>query len=76
MLTVPVVEFPPVTPLTSHVTAVLLEPVTVAVNCCVALGARATEVGEIVTLTDCTCVVADAGLEFALVPPASTACTT
>mgnify|MGYP001296163271 CR=1 FL=1 len=31
-LIVPVVELPPVTPSTDHVTAVLLEPVTVALN--------------------------------------------
>jgi hypothetical protein len=32
---VPTVEFPPVTPFTCQVTAVLEVPVTVAVNCCV-----------------------------------------
>ena len=33
--TVPTVELPPLMPFTVHVTAVLDEPVTVAVNCCV-----------------------------------------
>jgi hypothetical protein len=32
---VPTVEFPPATPFTCQVTAVLEVPVTVAVNCCV-----------------------------------------
>ena len=32
--TMPSVAFPPATPFTDHVTAVLLVPVTVAVNCC------------------------------------------
>lgn len=47
----PLVEFPPDTPLTCHVTAVLLEPVTVAVNGCVANVARVTRLGEILTVT-------------------------
>jgi hypothetical protein len=40
-----------VPPVALHVTAVLSEPVTVAVNCCVAPGASAAEVGERVTTT-------------------------
>ena len=43
--------FPPVTPFTCHVTAVLVDPVTVAWNCWVAPAARVTEVGEIVIAT-------------------------
>ena len=40
-------EFPPVNPLTCQVTAVLLEPVTVAVNCCVPPVTSDAEVGVI-----------------------------
>jgi hypothetical protein len=32
--TVPTVEFPPCNPLTHHVTAVFVEPLTLAANCC------------------------------------------
>jgi hypothetical protein len=49
--TKPLVEFPPVTPLTCHVTAVLVDPETVAVNGCVARVARLTTLGEMLTLT-------------------------
>jgi len=38
-------------PVADQVTAVLLEPVTVAVNCCVPLVSMEAEVGEIVTDT-------------------------
>ena len=45
----PTVVFPPMTPSTDHVTAVLVEPVTVAANCCVVLTATVAVVGETVT---------------------------
>src|SRR5580704_3068574 len=47
----PVVEFPPATPLTSQFTAVLVVPVTVALNCLVCPVKRLTDVGLICTLT-------------------------
>jgi hypothetical protein len=46
-----VVEFPPTTPSTLHVTDVFVDPWTVAVNCCVALVVRVAEVGLMLTLT-------------------------
>lgn len=49
-LTVPAVLFPPGTPSTLQFTAVLELPVTLAVNCCVPLGATVAEVGERVTV--------------------------
>ncbi len=46
-----------------QVTAVLLEPLTLAVNCCVPPVSSETEVGEIVTATGAlTVTVADADL--------------
>src|SRR5204863_109664 len=48
---VPTVALPPVTPLTCHVTAVLLVFCTVAVNCCVPPAPTVAYTGEIVTLT-------------------------
>jgi hypothetical protein len=45
-LIVPVAAFPPATPSTDHVTAVLLNPVIVALNCCVPDGATVAEVGD------------------------------
>src|SRR6185312_13616944 len=48
--TVPKVEFPPATPFTVQFTAVLLLPVTVALNCCVAPAASVAAVGLIVTV--------------------------
>ena len=47
---VPTVAFPPITPFTCQVTAVLLVFVTVAVNCCVRLMATLTDFGATVTL--------------------------
>src|SRR6266568_2244088 len=47
----PLVEPPPLTPLTCQVTAVLVDPVTVAVKGCVAEVAIVIRVGEIVTVT-------------------------
>src|SRR6185437_5835018 len=47
----PTVELPPLTPLTCQVTAVLVLPLTVAVNCCNANVAKVAVVGEMVTLT-------------------------
>src|SRR5207248_10004339 len=47
----PNVELPPTTPSTDQVTLVLLEPVTVAVNCCDVPGCRVAEVGDTVTKT-------------------------
>jgi hypothetical protein len=47
----PLVEFPPVIPLTCHVTAVLLEPDTVAVKGWVASVAIVARLGEMATLT-------------------------
>ena len=52
-------------PVADQVTAVLLEPVTVAVNCCVPLVCSGAEVGEIVTDTTgaaLTVTVAEADL--------------
>jgi hypothetical protein len=50
-------------PVADHVTAVLVEPVTVAVNCCVPFVRIDAEVGEIVTATGAlTVTVADADL--------------
>jgi len=43
---VPTCELPPPTPFTCHCTAVLVEPVTVAVNCCVTPEAIAAVLGE------------------------------
>lgn len=51
VLTVPMIASPPVSPFTLHVTEVLVDPVTVAVNCCVAPPAMLAVVGEIVTAT-------------------------
>jgi hypothetical protein len=48
---VPVLEFPPLTPSTAHVTDVFVEPVTVAVNCAVAPAATFAEVWLRVTVT-------------------------
>src|SRR5713101_7416141 len=59
---VPTVEFPPVTPFTCHVTAVLLLPVTVAVNCCVVLTTTDALVGEMLTPTVVRVTVALADL--------------
>src|SRR6516225_2821094 len=47
----PTVELPPATPLTSQVTAVLVAPVTVAVNGWVASVANVAEPGEMETAT-------------------------
>ena len=47
---VPIVEFPPATPSTDHFTAVLLVPVTVAVNCCVCVVPSVTDFGAIETV--------------------------
>ena len=49
--TMPLVEFPPLTPFTCQVTPVLLEPETLAVNDCVASVAMVMTLGEMVTLT-------------------------
>ena len=62
VLTVPMIASPPVSPFTLQVTEVLVDPVTVAVNCCVAPPAMLAVVGEIVTAT----VVE---LELLLLPP-------
>jgi len=45
-------------PVADQVTAVLLDPVTVAVNCCVPLVSIEAEVGEIVTATAAVTVTA------------------
>src|SRR5271165_1433713 len=50
---VPVDAAPPVTLLTCHVTTVLLEPVTVAWNCCVPLAGTVAVVGAIAIITVC-----------------------
>ena len=47
----PFAELPPLTPLTCQVTAVLVDPVTVAVNDCVAIVPSVTTLGEMPTLT-------------------------
>lgn len=60
---VPVADVPPATLLTCHWTAVLLEPVTDAMNCCVPPAETIADVGVIATET--TCVGAGA-LEAAL----------
>ena len=49
--TKPAAEFPPLIPLTCHVTAVLLEPDTVAVKDWVASVAIVARLGEMLTLT-------------------------
>jgi hypothetical protein len=49
VLTVPNVEFPPVTPFTFHVTEVFVVLVTLAVNCLVAVTRTLALVGEMVT---------------------------
>jgi len=54
---VPVVALPPGVPSTAQLTAVFVEPVTVAVNCCVAPPAMLAVVGEMVT--DTVVVVVD-----------------
>src|SRR5512146_3290894 len=59
---VPNVGLPPLTLLTCHVTAVLLEPLTVTVNCCVCFVCSDAAGGEIETLT----VVVD---ELLFLPP-------
>lgn len=63
-LIVPVVELPPLALSTAHVTAVLLEPETVAVNCVVSLTPTFTEDWFNVTAT-----VAGGGVDELLVPP-------
>jgi hypothetical protein len=56
-------EVDTVPPVADHVTDVLLEPVTVAVNCCVALVSSEAEVGLIETETGtATVTVAEADL--------------
>ena len=57
---VPTVALPPLAPFTCHVTAVFVEPVTVAVNCCVAPVCTDAEVGAMVIPTVVTVTVADA----------------
>ena len=52
--TSPLTELPPLTPLTCQVTPVLVDPVTVAVNDCVASVASVTVLGEMETET-CEC---------------------
>ena len=54
----PLLEFPPLTPLTCQLTAVFVLPVTVAVNGCVASVANVTKLGEMVTLT-CAALVSE-----------------
>jgi len=68
----PLVETLP--PVADQVTAVLLEPVTVAVNCCVPLVSIDTEVDEMVTETTgaLTVMVADADLVLSATPVAFT----
>jgi len=51
VVTVPMSASPPVSPFTLQVTEVLLEPVTVVVNCCVVPPAMLAVVGEMVTAT-------------------------
>jgi hypothetical protein len=53
VLIFPTVLSPPSAPFTSHVTAVLVVPVTVAVNRSVELGERVTAAGDTETATDC-----------------------
>jgi hypothetical protein len=52
----PVAWLPPMTPLTSHVTAVLETPFTVAINCCVVKIATVAAFGVTVTATCCATV--------------------
>ena len=58
----PVVTLPG--PVSDHVTAVLDEPVTADVNCCVPPPPSVAEVGEIVTLTDVELSVIVAEADF------------
>lgn len=46
---VPTVTFPPATPLTCQITAVLVDPVTAALNCVFAPSPRVIEAGVMVT---------------------------
>lgn len=64
---VPVVELPPCTPLTSHVTPVFVVPLTEAVNCCVTPVCNVALAGEIVTIGE----VVDESLTVALIAPAA-----
>jgi hypothetical protein len=57
-LMTPVVLLPPATPSTDHVTAVLVDPCTVAVNCCVPDGGMTAEDGDTFTLMPLTVSVA------------------
>ena len=58
-LMVPLVESPPPTPFTAHVTAVLEVLLTVAVNCCVVAGMTVAVAGVTLTVT----------VVFVLLPP-------
>src|SRR6266536_3396011 len=59
---VPTVVLPPVTPSTDHWTFLFLAPVTVALNCTVALIATAAEVGLMLTVTPPATVTVTAAL--------------
>lgn len=50
-VTVPAAEVPPGVPFTSHVTAVLLVPETLALNCCDCPTCKVEELGEMETET-------------------------
>jgi len=50
-LIVPLIASPPAAPFTCHVTVILVDPVTVAVNCCVVAPATLAVVGEMATET-------------------------
>src|ERR1700746_2592913 len=67
--------FPPVTPFTCHVTAVLLVFCTVAVNCCIPPTATAADKGAIVTLTAVAAVMATGAEADFVVPAGDTAVT-
>ena len=71
---VPIVESPPATPSTDHCTAVFVVPVTVAVNCFVALTAMLADVGLMLTATGGTVTVAFADLLESALLVAVTVC--
>ena len=73
---VPTVEFPPWTPLTSQLTAVLVAFFTVAVNCCFAVTATDALVGDIVIVTAGALVTPSLTVSLVVPPsPLFTTCT-
>jgi hypothetical protein len=71
---VPTVADPPAMLSTDHVTLVFADPLTVAVNCCVPLGARLAVVGLMVTDTTATVTLALADFVLSATLVAVTVC--